>query len=208
MGSTISVSLITSEPITINDANYNVLIVPMTEDAEAKKMIREVRDKENDTTCVFMCDVDQKDFLPQSVYLFVKDGSVKALAVCRQCLVEFFRCLDEFQIVLDPTTKMVDRKKLSKLENCVQGFPLYNSDVDENGISWPQIPLGQAVMTLVSDTDLLSPYVKSWFTMVIDYAIRKANTYFTKCPNHPDIIYRTPKPGISLKCPHCNMFFC
>ena len=103
---------------------------------------------------------------------------------------------------------MVDRKMLSKLETCVQGFPLYDSNADENGISWPQIPLGQAVMTLVSDTDLLSPYVKSWFTMVIDYAIRKANNYFTKCPNHPDIIYRTPKPGISLKCPHCNMFFC
>ena len=179
------------------DTNFNVLIVPATEEGEMKEMMRQVRDKENDTTCQFMCELPQV-FLPQSVYLFNKDGTVKTLAICQGCTMEYFRAMEGLQQVMDPLTHLIDRSKFKNLDNNMQGFLFYADDT-EGTETWPQIPLGQGVWALMSDADNFGPYIKAWFTAIIDFVIRKAKNYFTSCPNHPDIIVRTPGPGISMK---------
>ena len=189
------------------DANFNVLIIPATEEAAAQEMMRNLRDKENDTTCIFVCEPPQV-FLPQSLYCYEKDGSVRTIAVCKQCMVENFRAMEDLAFVMDPLTYMIDRRNLAKLENNLPGFPFIDDGKEEGGEMWPQIPLGQAAWTLMSAPDELGPYVKAWFTAIIDFIVKKARNYFTFCPNHPDIPHRTPKPGTNLKCPYCNMFFC
>lgn len=189
------------------DTNFNVLIVPASEDAAIKEMMRKVRDKDNDTPCIFVCEPPQI-LLPNSLYAYQKDGTVKTIAVCKQCMIETFRGNEDFMSVIDPVTKLVDRAKLVNLNNNLMGLPFIDDEKDEDGIVWPQIPLGQGAWVLLCDTENIAPYVKSYFTAIIDFVIRKARNYFTSCPNHPDILYRTPPKNAMMKCPYCSMIFC
>ena len=49
--------------------NINILIVPASQEAQIREMMRQVRDKDEDTTCLYFCDPPQK-FLPQSLYVY------------------------------------------------------------------------------------------------------------------------------------------
>lgn len=190
------------------NSDYNVLICPMTEDGEIKKMLQQIRDPENNTTCVFMCNTSKINFLPQSLYVFQEDGKVKPMAICKQCIIEMFRRNDEFQSVLDPVTQVIDQKKLTKLNKKLSGISFVDDNENKDGIYWPQIPFGQSMLTLVSDTDTIAPYIKSWFTIEIDFIVRKSSIFFTRCPNHPEVTFITPHNGKCERCKDCDMFFC
>ncbi|KAK8857797.1 hypothetical protein M9Y10_016210 [Tritrichomonas musculus] len=191
---------------TINE-DFNVLIVPANNEAALDEMMRNIRNKDEDTTCLFLCDPPQQ-FLPQSLYVYMEDRSVRTYAICKQCMIEAFRGMEDFQAVIDPVTQMVDRNKLKTLSEALPGIPLIADGTEKNGVAWPQIPLGQALFILMCEPEILGTDVKSWFTAIIDFIIRMARNYFTYCPNHPDIPHRVPKPGSNLKCPYCNFMFC
>lgn len=188
------------------DTNFNVLIIPASAEAAAKDMVRKVRNKDTDTTCLMICDPPQI-FLPQSLYSYQKDGSVITHAICRQCMIESFReYIPELQRIIDPITHVIIREELAGLNTQLRGIPFLGS-TSEGDEMWPLIPIGQAFWALMSDPDTFGPELKSWFTAVIDLTIKTARSCITFCPNHPDIPLRTPKNGNNAKCMYCDMFF-
>ena len=66
--------------------------------------------------------------------------------------------------------------------NNMIAFPFVADGTEVDGVYWPQIPIGQAVWTLMSGPDEIIKYTKAWFTVIIDFVIRKASNYFTYCP--------------------------
>lgn len=190
------------------DEKYRVLIIPIDDDSEAKKKLKEVRNNTSDVACLAICATEPQEFLPQSLYANYQDGSVKPFAVCKECAQLMLSEIEDIQFVLDPITHLIDQSKLKDIAQIPPGFSL----VDHNSVGdeyWPQIPFGQLVWALMSDTtDILPLYVKTWFTIIVEFTIRSSKNYFTFCPNHNDVPLLIPKPGINMRCPHCNYFYC
>lgn len=103
---------------------------------------------------------------------------------------------------------MISYKKLLKLDRNLLYFP-FHDDKDDGTEMWPQIPIRQATFALMSDEgdESLTLLVKAWFTVTFEFTFRKSSKFITACPNHPSILFRTPKPGVCLKCHYCDFFF-
>lgn len=55
--------------------------------------------------------------------------------------------------------------------------------------------------------DILLLYVKTWFTIIVEFAIELQETSSLFCLNHNDVTLLIPKPDIKLRYHHCDFLF-
>lgn len=191
------------------DEKYRVLIIPIDDEKEARKKMRMVRSHKAEVACLYMCASEPQEYLPQALYATDKDGTVTPYAICKECVEYFLSSMDDIKFVLDPVTHLIDQNKLKEVTEIPEGFGFVDSNEDETHEYWPQIPLGQLVWALMGDpNDVIPLYVKTWFTIIIEFTIRSSKNFFTYCPDHNDVPLMVPKKGISIKCPHCDYMYC
>lgn len=189
-----------------NDLKYdkpNLFIIPSTNDAIKIQMIDSVHkndEKEEYSTCIYLCE-EQKN-LPRCLYVY-KYFNIFAHAICRNCILETFENMVDLQNAIDLQTRMIDRNKM--INNC-NDFKLLNFFVTPFDSEY-KFPFGQCIWTLIECDDLISHYIKLWFTYNINVLIRNSYRYFIFCPFHKDIIYRTPENENNMICPKCKLFY-
>lgn len=65
------------------------------------------------------------------------------------------------------------------------------------------------ILAIENGSKLYDEYIKSYFTIFVEYEIHSLPNYFTFCPNHPEFVYKTPKTEIlKCKCESYQMIYC
>lgn len=97
-------------------------------------------------------------------------------------------------------------KKINNVDTFLPTFFYINTDSDLKK-EYYRLPFGQAIWTLFTSDDLISHYIKLWFTLNINIKIRTSPHYFIYCPLHSETIYRTPKKENEVICPKCKTIY-
>lgn len=163
------------------------------------------KDNKYENTCFYVCD-GSKEFNSQLIHAFHKDGSLEQLNICKGCMLQVFKEMNELRNAIDFKQHKFEYTKLKNVSEKLPGLCIINDD-DEDDVSWPQIPLGQILWVLLNDYNDYSLFIKSWITIIVEFGVKISHNY-TYCPNHSNIIYEMPRKGINLKCPFCDMFLC
>lgn len=111
-------------------------------------------------------------------------------------------CIQQF----DPITKKINYKELIS-SSIPPAISFAESSID-NDEYWPQVPIGQILLTLMCEPNEIYEYVKIWCNVVYNYSLYNSQNYFTFCPNHPETLLHRPKIGQHIKCEHCDMYLC
>lgn len=189
------------------DEKYRVLIFPSDKKEEITKKMGQMREEKLEVACFLGCGLDEPDLLPECIYANEKDGTVKPFGICKGCMMSIFQYDVSIQSIFNPVTHLIDHNNLSKIPERLKGFALVEESKEDDGNYWPIVPFGQLIWALMSDlNDELPPYIKAWFTIIVEYTIQNSGN-FIFCPNHPNkpILY---EPGKKIKCPFCDMMFC
>lgn len=178
----------------------NLFYVPSTKEEELLLLNQLVKDKENDSTCNSRCS-PPKEYLSQPLFIYQMYSKVKALSICKNCLIVDFQSYSELRSMIDSNTHQINQEQISKMYHQLSGisFGIYKDST---------APLGQIIWALMNDKELFDNYIRSYFTIYVEYAIRHSRNYFTFCPNHPNSIFRIPKSPSNLCCHSCNMNYC
>lgn len=194
------------------DDKSRVLIYPTDDSENVRKLLCEIRKERVKAVCFLDCELEEAIFLPQCIYVNEKNGSITPLGICKECALSLFQydpnLAEIFATIYNPITQLIDQSNLKKIDKFLTGFTLVNDDIDEKNEYWPQLPLGQLVWALMSDPDGdIQPYIRAWFTIVIEYTIRNTNNYIF-CPRHPEVALPLPEAHKKVKCPYCDQIFC
>jgi hypothetical protein len=189
------------------DENYGVLIVPADEDAELQELLLKIQREDGRRFCYYKCPegASEEDLVPEPLYLYNKDKTFEVLGVCRPCVLATLQ--ETVAGFFNPNTRLINREKMGMIPLKLEPIPSEPSEADGDQ-SWPSVPLGAAIWTYMSDKRTLAPYVRAWVTGCAEFAVNAAKHLVTSCPDHPLFVRRTPKPGESLKCNHCDMMLC
>jgi hypothetical protein len=190
------------------DQNYRVLIIPAGDEERLRDSILRMRKGTAERICMYLCpDANEDDVLPELLFVYNQDGSVEEHTLCRQCIILTLQ--DTVAFFFNPNTHLIDREKMISMGEKPAALPTVPSEhvegIDQN---WPSVPLAQIVWAMMSERKVLDAYVKAWMTATIEYFFRAQKNMITMCPEHPDIILRTPAAGESMKCTQCNQFLC
>lgn len=108
----------------IKTINNCVSIIPLSNDAQINEMIHNVEDIKKYSTCISICDEPQT-YLPQCLYAYNQFYFVEAYIICKECIINTFKNMAEFQNVINPNTQMIDRMKITNIFiSCYLGFYL------------------------------------------------------------------------------------
>jgi hypothetical protein len=189
------------------DERYGILSVPGDEEDELRDLLLKLKRDEGRMLCQYVCDAEEPELLPQPLSVFKRDGSVERVGVCKGC--QGIMLQELVAPFFNPNTHMLDQLKTADLDKKLAMFALDDEEFDEaNGIYWPMIPLGVILWCLMSDKRKTAPFVRAWVSAVVEFALRHAPNLITVCPNHRAIPLRTPQPGRTMKCAHCNFMLC
>jgi hypothetical protein len=180
---------------------HRVIIAPLNEIEEVQSFLPE---NESDALgCIMFCDKTNSGSCQITVYQ--KDGTHKTSPLCVDCvkysLEEFTRSFYE--------NETMDYEKLAEITDGMQSIPVITSEF-ENGAYWPQVPLGQLLLALLS-TPELSRVTKAWVSGVVTHTLRNRPQYFTFCHQHPHAILELPADETTLvRCRHpgCQNVYC
>jgi hypothetical protein len=190
------------------DEKFRVLIVPVNEEDELRRLLMTIKRDEGSALCFYECDgKNPDDVLPQPTHVFRKDGSASIVAMCRPCLQVFLTGV--VGTFFNPGQRLIVQAKLAELRERLEPLPAEASEQDPaTNQAWPIIPLGALLCAYLSDRRGIAGYAKAWVTGVAEAAVRCAAHIFTACPDHPQFLMAMPAAGQNVKCDHCNMFMC
>jgi hypothetical protein len=190
------------------DENFRILVVPLNEDDELRQLLITLKREEGSALCFYECDGENPDdVIPQPTYVFHKDNTTAVVAMCRPCVQLFLT--REVGAFFNPNNRLIIQNRLAELRERLKPLPAEPSIQDPvTDQAWPLIPLGALIWAYMSDRMGIAGYTKAWVTGVAEVAVRCAAHIFASCPNHQQFLLPVPEPGQSLKCEHCNLFFC
>ena len=179
----------------------SLFYIPVSKDEKLIQLNQLVEDKENDSTCFYMCS-PPKEYLPYPLFIYEGYNKSKAVSMCKSCQIALFQSLSVLTTMIDPITHKINESQFHKMYQQLNGISL-------NIKNGSNVPLGQIIWPLINDTESFDNYVKSYFTLFVEYAIRSSRNYFTFCPNHPSLVQKVSK-SMSQKicCPCCDLVYC
>lgn len=192
--------------IDIKTGNEDISIIPFSNCAPIDEMLHNVKDINKFSTCLSLCNEPQT-YLSQCLYAYNQFYFVEAYIMCKKCIIQFFKDSIEFQSVINPETNMIDQMKIRNIYELLQGFLSISNSFQSYYENYPKIPFGQGIWTMLSCDNLISHYIKIWFSININILIRTSPRYFVCCPLHSNIIYKSPKDDEIITCPHCKLFY-
>lgn len=185
------------------------LLIYPTKDANAvKSIMKGIRNQDNEVVCNYLCPDDPPIPLALNFYLYQGDGSVEEHGACHECLRLALINMEGIQMTIDPATHILDKNKIKDIYEPLGGISIFEPGNQAGDETWPVIPLGQILWTtMMCDPDDIGSYLKIWFTIIIDFTIRKNRSLFTFCPDHPDVVLVLAKSG-NTSCRTCRKYLC
>lgn len=177
-------------------------------EVDKQDLLRRLIQEENKRVCFSVgddCETDEAVPVTDPLYVYNQDGTFAEFAVCLQCMIGSFQYM--LQAYFNPATHVLN---FDAAEDGLEALPVIPS-IDDNLVGnehWPAVPFGSLLYTLMSDAQILGPYIKAWVAVTKAIAIVSHAHLVTRCPNHPRILLRTPADNRTIKCPHCNFILC
>lgn len=143
-----------------------------------------------------------REFLSRPLFIYQSYDKAKSISICKNCQIVVFQSIPTLKTMIDPQTHKVNQIQLAKMYRQMPGISL-NIECGSN------CPLGQIIWALMNDMESFDDYVKSYFTIFVEYTIHSRIDYFTFCPNHPDVVFRVPKDeSEKCCCSYCGLNYC
>jgi hypothetical protein len=184
------------------DEQHQVIIAPREELGEVQSFLKEVAPAGHSHIlgCVMLC--ENPRLTTHQLTLYTKGGAHQTSSLCADCLKY---SLEKFTqgFFID---EVMDFEKLSTITQAMPSIPVIDSVIDGNAY-WPQIPLGQLLLTLLSEPEL-AQLVKAWVSGILSSALRNTPQYFTYCPDHPHVILLAPQREQGTQYMNCGIPWC
>jgi hypothetical protein len=188
------------------DRLHRVIIVPSEFAAEAKMISSGNVTKPNVENCALGCimlcnDPERPTLTEYPVTIFHEDGHRVTERLCRSCQEES---------LVSAVGHFMDGAKgrglLLSLREKVPMIPLVDCDENEQGESWPHVPIGSLLLTLLREGEHMAALVNTWMLAVYYQTFRTAPDVIQTCPNHPDHLFVVDKN--QTRPVHCRVLNC
>lgn len=144
----------------------------------------------------------------RQIPIYKENGDIEFFNYCLTCGKQLFAdCLSDFFDAENDEPKL---NRIYESRNVIDPIPLFgdeNNDPEEIHPVWPQIPIGQLYLSLLSQTELTS-LARTYLTAISYRALQNSDD-FIQCPQHPQYLIRKIE-GTRIQCyvEGCNQFLC
>jgi hypothetical protein len=189
------------------DEQHRVMIAPRRELEEVRVFLESVAPTghANVLGCILLC--DNPHLTSHHLTIYAKRESHQTSPLCVDCVKYSLEKFTQGFFADD----VMDFEKLGEITQALPSIPVIDSVIEGNAY-WPQIPLGQILLTLLSEPTL-AKLVKAWVSGILSAALRNTPQYFTFCPDHPHVILLVPtsergNPYMKCQIPWCTNMYC
>ncbi|OHT10725.1 hypothetical protein TRFO_19957 [Tritrichomonas foetus] len=188
---------------------YKSIISPNEFEDLAKEFLNEIHQNHYSETealcCVYICDnPDKPELTKYPITVYNQDGTFETKRMCRMCMIENLKQITSSYF----DGNIINLEKLNMINARIPIIPSISSDEDKTVFQyWPQIPIGQMLFSLISDSPQMKLYVQAWIKGIINYTVLTSPHEFTSCPEHRDSFFRVNKIHENKFCEHLDCYY-